>query len=38
MLGAVAVVNRSRAWHERREGVPTYEQCCPTNLSVTGSR
>jgi arsenite transporter len=35
MLIAVAVVNRSQAWYERREGVPTYEQCCPTNLSAT---
>lgn len=29
MLAVVAVVNRSRAWYERRAGVPTYAQCCP---------
>ncbi|MCU0836034.1 MAG: ACR3 family arsenite efflux transporter [Chromatiaceae bacterium] len=30
MLLAVRVVNRTRAWYERREGVPTYEECCPS--------
>jgi len=30
MLLAVSVVNRSVHWYERRRGVPTYEQCCPT--------
>lgn len=29
MLAAVRVVNRSRSWYERREGVVPYEQCCP---------
>jgi len=29
MLAAVAVVNRTRGWYERRPGVPTYEECCP---------
>ncbi|GMV40992.1 MAG: arsenical-resistance protein [Myxococcales bacterium] len=29
MLGAVAVVNRSRRWYERRAGVPPREVCCP---------
>ena len=29
MLIAVGVVNRSRAWYERRSGVPSYEECCP---------
>lgn len=36
MLAAVAIVNRSRAWYERREGVPTYEQCCPAGLHPSG--
>ena len=34
MLVAVAVINRSRVWYERREGVPSYEQCCPPNLHM----
>ena len=29
MLLAVAVVNRSRPWYERRAGIPSYAQCCP---------
>jgi ACR3 family arsenite transporter len=29
MLGAVAVVNRSRHWYEQRPGVVAHEQCCP---------
>jgi len=29
MLAAVALVNRTRGWYERRPGVPTYEECCP---------
>ena len=29
MLAAVGVVNRTRGWYERREGVPSYEECCP---------
>lgn len=29
MLAAVAIVNRSKPWYERREGVQSYEQCCP---------
>ncbi len=29
MLAAVAVVNRTRAWYERRDGITTYEECCP---------
>jgi ACR3 family arsenite transporter len=32
MLAAVAVVNRSRAWYERREGVVACEECCPPDL------
>jgi ACR3 family arsenite transporter len=34
MLLAVGVVNRSRAWYERRAGVPTYEECCPTDVHL----
>jgi len=34
MLLAVRVINRSRAWYERREGVPTYEECCPADLRL----
>ncbi|WP_317623101.1 ACR3 family arsenite efflux transporter [Thiohalomonas denitrificans] len=37
MLAAVGVVNRSREWYERREGVPSYEECCPTDLHRHGS-
>jgi len=29
MLAAVKVVNRSRGWYERRDGVVPYEECCP---------
>jgi ACR3 family arsenite transporter len=29
MLLAVKVVNRSRGWYERKNGVVPYEQCCP---------
>lgn len=36
MLAAVGVVNRSRTWYERREGVPSYEECCPTDLHHHG--
>ena len=30
MLAAVGVVNRTRGWYERRQGVVPYEECCPT--------
>jgi len=30
MLAAVRIVNRTRGWYERREGVPGYEECCPS--------
>jgi ACR3 family arsenite transporter len=36
MLAAVGVVNRSRGWYERRNGVPTYEECCPADLNLHG--
>jgi ACR3 family arsenite transporter len=29
MLAAVSVVNRTRGWYERREGVVPHEICCP---------
>lgn len=32
MLAAVGVVNRTRNWYERREGVVPYEECCPADL------
>jgi ACR3 family arsenite transporter len=31
MLVAVRVVNRSKDWYERREGVVPYELCCPAS-------
>ncbi|VAX09639.1 Arsenical-resistance protein ACR3 [hydrothermal vent metagenome] len=33
MLFAVAMVNRSRGWYERRQGVASYEQCCPVDFN-----
>ncbi len=33
MLFAVAMVNRSRGWYERRQGVASYEQCCPIDFN-----
>jgi arsenite transporter len=34
MLLAVKVVNSSQAWYERRSGVPSYAECCPTALHL----
>jgi len=34
MLIAVNLVNNTRAWYERREGVVPYEECCPTDSHV----
>jgi ACR3 family arsenite transporter len=34
MLAAVAVVNRTREWYERRDGVVPYEVCCPADLRL----
>jgi len=34
MLIAVGVVNRSRTWYERREGVPSQAECCPADLHL----
>jgi ACR3 family arsenite transporter len=34
MLAAVGVVNRTRGWYERRDGVVPYEQCCPADLHL----
>ena len=36
MLVAVGIVNRTRGWYERREGVPSYEECCPVDLHLHG--
>jgi len=32
MLAAVGVVNRTRGWYERREGVVPHEECCPPEV------
>jgi ACR3 family arsenite transporter len=32
MLSAVGVVNRTRNWYEQREGVVSYEECCPPGV------
>jgi arsenite transporter len=29
MLAVARVINRTRAWYERKPGIATYEQCCP---------
>jgi len=29
MLAAVRVVNRTRGWYEKREGIVPYDECCP---------
>ena len=34
MLVAVGVVNRSREWYERRSGVPSYGECCPSEAHL----
>jgi ACR3 family arsenite transporter len=34
MLLAVHVVNRTREWYERREGVASYDECCPTDVDL----
>jgi ACR3 family arsenite transporter len=34
MLLAVRVVNRSRHWYERRQGVVPYEVCCPNESQM----
>jgi ACR3 family arsenite transporter len=34
MLLAVTVVNRTRGWYERREGVPGHAQCCPADQNL----
>jgi ACR3 family arsenite transporter len=35
MLIAVNVVNNTRDWYERRDGVIPHEQCCPANTTRT---
>ncbi len=34
MLLAVRLVNATRHWYERREGVVPHEQCCPTDVHL----
>jgi ACR3 family arsenite transporter len=34
MLAAVAVVNRTRSWYERREGIQNYDECCPPAMHL----
>ena len=34
MLAAVRVINRSRTWYERRDGVVSHEICCPENIHI----
>jgi len=34
MLAAVRVVNRSRGWYERRDGVVPYDECCPAAIPL----
>jgi ACR3 family arsenite transporter len=34
MLSAVAIVNRSRSWYERRKGVVPRDQCCPASPAL----
>jgi ACR3 family arsenite transporter len=38
MLIAVRVVNRSRSWYESRDGIVTYEECCPAAMSPDTAR
>lgn len=38
MLIAVRVVNQSRGWYERRNGVIPHEECCPTDLHLHGKQ
>jgi ACR3 family arsenite transporter len=34
MLIAVRVVNQTRGWYERREGVVSHEECCPSDAHL----
>lgn len=34
MLVAVRVVNQSRGWYERRNGIVPYEECCPADVQI----
>lgn len=38
MLMAVKVVNRTRGWYERGEGVVPHEQCCPDGVHGAGGK
>ena len=34
MLLAVRLVNATRQWYESKPGIPSYEECCPTDLHL----
>ena len=34
MLLAVTVVNRSRVWYEKPDGITCYEECCPADMHL----
>ncbi len=38
MLAAVRVINATRQWYERREGVVPHEQCCPEEFHLHAGR
>jgi arsenite transporter len=38
MLLVVRIVNRTQRWYEQRPGIASYEECCPANLHMYGSR
>jgi len=34
MLLAVRIVNRSREWYEQKQGIATYDECCPMDTHL----
>ncbi len=34
MLFAVRIVNRSREWYEHKQGIATYDECCPVDVHL----
>lgn len=34
MLLAVRIVNRSREWYEHKQGIATYDECCPVDVHL----
>ena len=36
MLSVVKIVNATSAWYERRPGIPSYAECCPTSGIPSG--